>query len=460
MRVSRDPKDRNAPLVYHPDLADSWETADPLKITFKVRQDVKWHNIAPVNGRAMTAEDIKFALERCANDKASLFRGNLSAMKSVETPDAGTLVINLKQFDPLLFGGLANQGPWVTPKELADSGHMKDQIIGTGPFVFQQWEQDVRVHFKKNPDYFIKGVPFVDELNILQIKDENARTAAFQSGQTAMGDIPFNAYEQFKSNRDITIEPYLRVQPYVLYFNFKEPRWKDDRVRQAVAVSIDTDIMVKALVGEGLWRGIVSNQHGGWTLSQDELKSAKYFKKQDLARAKQLMSAAGNPDGLADVELLYNTQYPQEYQDGMQYMTEVLTKNKIAAVKPVGKDQATMRKQQDEHTYNGLVFGPDGQGFPELYLIDYRTGGPKNGSGLSDPEVDADVNKVLAIVDVRERQVATKAFIDKYLQRVMYKHEFVDGTFYEGWHKDTHNYVPFPPFQYTSAHPFVWLGEA
>ncbi len=460
MRTSRDPKDRNSALQYYPDIAESWETTDPLKMTFKIRQGVKWHNIAPVNGRAMTVEDVKYALNRCASDAVSLFKGNLSAIKSIETPDASTVVINLKKFDPILFGNLANQGPWITPKELADSGHMKDQMIGTGPFIFQKWEQDVRINFKKNPDYFVKGAPFVDELNVLQIKDENARVAALQSGQSAMGDIPFNSYDQFKANKDITIEPYLRVQPYVLFFNFKEARWKDDRVRQAVALAIDTDVMVKALVGQGLWRGIVSNQHGGWTLSQDELKSSKYFKKQDLAKAKQLMTAAGNPDGVANVELLYNTEYPQNYQDGMQYMAEILTKNKIAAIKPVGKDQATMRKQQDEHTYSGLVFGLDGQGYPELFLGDYKTGGPKNGSGLSDPQVDADVDSVLSIVDVKARQEATKKFIDKYLQRVMYKHEFVDGTFYEGWNKSVHNYVPFPPFQYTSAHPFVWLGDA
>ena len=182
-------------------------------------------------------------------------------------------MINVKQFDPLLFGNLTNQGPWITPKELADSGNMRDKVIGTGPYIFQKWDQDSRVSYKKNPDYFIKGIPFIDELNILQIRDETARTAAFQSGQTAIGDIPFNSLDQFKSDKDVTVEPYLRVQPYVRFFNFKDPRWKDERVRQAVALAIDDDVMVKALVGQGLWRGIVSNQHGGWTLSQEELKS-------------------------------------------------------------------------------------------------------------------------------------------------------------------------------------------
>ena len=171
------------------------------------------------------------------------------------------------------------------------------------------------------------------------------------------------------------------------------------------------------------------------------------------------MTAAGNPDGLAS-GLLYNTEYPQAYQDGMQYMTETLTKNKIVNIKPIGQNQATMRKNQDEQNYDGLCFGLDGQGFPELYLMDYRTGGAKNGSGISNPEVDADVNKVLAVVDVRERQAATKTFIDKYLQKVMYKTEFVDGTFYEAWRKDTHNYVSSPPFQYSSGLPWVWLGNA
>ncbi len=119
-----------------------------------------------------------------------------------------------------------------------------------------------------------------------------------------------------------------------------------------------------------------------------------------------------------------------------------------------------MRKNQDEQNYDGMVFGLDGQGFPELYLVDFRTGGPKNGSGMTDAEVDADVNKTLAIVNEKERQEATKAFLDKYLQKVMYRTTFADKINYGAWTKDVHNWISAPAGGLDGGFAFTWLGNA
>ena len=460
MHIGRDPKDRNSPWRYFPELATKWEVSDPLKMVFTLREGVKFHNVAPVNGRAFTSEDAKYALDRVAKDTGSLFKGAFSSIKSIETPDAKTLILNLNRVDPLMMPQLGGHFAWMMPKEVVDANKIREQIVGTGPFIFQKWEKDARVSYKKNPDFYIKGAPFVDEMNWFIIGNEDTRTAAFQSGQTQIYDVPDNAIKEAKANKDLTVEDYLRVAPQVLFMNAKEDRWKDERVRKAVALALDTGTLLKTLQnGNGLWRGIVSNQHGGWTLSQDELKGKKYFLRQDIAEAKQLMSAAGKPDGIS-AGLLYATSYPQSYQDSTQYIAQTLTTNKIVNVKLDGKDLATMRKGQDEQTYDGLCFGLDGQGAPESFLLDYRSGGPKNGSGLKDKEVDADVDKVLAIVDVKERQAATKAFVDKYLQKVMYKIEFVDGTNYTAWTKEVKNFVDGPPFWYQAGHAYTWLDKA
>lgn len=460
MHIGRDPKDRNSPWIYFPELATKWEVSDPLKMVFTLREGVKFHNVAPVNGRAFTSEDAKYALDRVAKDTGSLFKGAFSSIKSIETPDAKTLILNLNRVDPLMMPQLGGHFAWMMPKEVVDANKIREQIVGTGPFIFQKWEKDARISYKKNPDFYIKGAPFVDEMNWFIIGNEDTRTAAFQSGQTQIYDVPDNAIKEAKANKDLTVEDYLRVAPQVLFMNAKEDRWKDERVRKAVALALDTGTLLKTLQnGNGLWRGIVSNQHGGWTLSQDELKGKKYFLRQDIAEAKQLMSAAGKPDGIS-AGLLYSTSYPQSYQDSTQYIAQTLTTNKIVNVKLDGKDLATMRKGQDEQTYDGLCFGLDGQGAPESFLLDYRSGGPKNGSGLKDKEVDADVDKVLAIVDVKERQAATKAFVDKYLQKVMYKIEFVDGTNYTAWTKEVKNFVDGPPFWYQAGHAYTWLDKA
>ena len=452
---SRPVDDKNG-LVLYPDLATSWEVANPLKMTFKLREGVKFHNVAPVNGRPMTSEDVKYSIMRTATDKISLFRGAYAALKDVETPDANTVVVNLKSFDPNVFPNFGNQVAWVVPKELVDASKIREQMIGTGPWVFQKWEQDSRIAYKKNPDFYIKGAPFYDELNLLQMLNEDTRTAALQSGQVATGGIPAEKWPSMKGDPNLVTENGLTVAPYVLFMNYKEDRWKDDRVRKAVALSVDPEVILKLMSnGEGMWRGVISNQHSGWSLSQEELKSKKYFMRYDAAEAKALMSAAGFPNGIS-AGLLYSSTYPQNYQDATQYMIQNLTKNGIVNVKPVGQELATMRKNQDEHNYDGLCFGLDGQGTPEAFLLDYRTGGPKNGSGISDKDLDKSIDEVLATVDTKERQAKAKTLQSSILEKVLWKKAFIDSVSHEGSRKNFKNYVSLPPFWYRTPFQFTW----
>lgn len=460
MHISRSVNDRNDPR-YFPDLATSWELSDPLKMVFKIRQGVKFHNIAPVNGRLLTVEDIKYAIDRASTDKQSLFRGNLGAIKDVQTPDASTVVINLKNFDPMLFSNLAGHYAWITPKELVDSGNLKRQIIGTGPFIFQRWDLDSRVSFKKNPDYFVKGIPYVDDLNVLQIANEESRIAAFQSGQTQILNIPDTWADSFLKDPKYVVEKTLTSNNTTMFMNYKDARWKDERVRKALSLSIDKDVLGKIFDGgNGIWRGVISAKFTGWALSQDELKSKRFFNRFDVQEAKQLLAAAGHLNGI-ETSLLYSTSNPQAYSDHVQYIRETWTKNGIARLKLVGADFPALRKQQDEHSYDGLCIGADGQPQPELYLLDYRTGGAKNGSGISDKDLDAEINKVIAVVDPKARQEAAKELSRKILEKVQYKIAYTEGPTYEGWSKDTHNYLPVQSDWYaTTTFAYTWMGNA
>ncbi len=461
MRIGRPVKDRNDQQIY-PDLAESWETTDPLKMVFKLRQGVKFHNIAPVNGRPLTSEDVKFAVMRAATDKLSVFKGNLSAIKSVETPDANTVVVNLSRFDPMIFPDLAGHYAWITPKELVDGGKIREQVIGSGPFIFQQWEKDSRIAYKKNPEYYIKGVPFVDELNVLQVANEDTRNAVLKSQQTQIGIVPKPAVSMFKDDKNFVMESWLTSNNTCLFMNFKEARWKDERVRQAHSLAIDWGIMLKILEeGAGQLRGPVSAKFSGWSLSQDELKSKRFYMRNDMQQAKQLMAAAGFPDGIA-TPMLYSTSNPQSYLDHVQYLAETWTKNGINKIKLVGMDFASLRKQQDEHTYDGLCIGADGEPQPELYLLDYRSNGAKNGSGIASPELDAEIDKVVGTVDLKERQDKAKDLSAKILEKVQYKITYTDGTSNEAWTKDTHNYMGIVSDWYmTTGFAYTWLtGKA
>lgn len=446
--------------VYYPDVATSWEISDPTKFTFKLRNDVKFHNVAPTNGRALTSADVKYAVERAATDKLSPFRGTLSAIKTVDTPDATTLILNLKNFDAGLFPALADRFAWIVPREMVESGQLRQKMVGSGPFIFQQWEQDSRVHFKKNPDYYVKGAPFVDEVNFMQISDAQTRLAAFQSSKAHIAGVERQDFDTIQKDKAFQTQTYIAVGTSSIMMNYNDPRFKDERVRQAISLIANRDDVLKIQADpKGLWRGVLSAQNTGWVLSQDELKSKRFYLRQDLQEAKQKMTAAGYPDGFP-TKMVYRTGIRQE-EELPQYLAEIGKKSGVLNLALVPQDNATMRRNQDERKYDGLISGIDGEPLPEAFLLDYHTTGPKNGMGLSDKELDAKIEKAISIPDNNSRKEAVLNLAREILEKVMWKTNFTDNTANDQWRTDVHNYIGPVPQQYNhNGFAFTWVGNA
>lgn len=445
--------------LYYPDVATSWEISDPTKFTFKLRNDVKFHNVAPLNGRALTSADVKYAVERAATDKLSPFRGTLGSIKSIDTPDPTTVVLNLKNFDAGLFPALADRFAWLIPREMVESGQLRQKMVGSGPFIFQQWEQDSRVQFKKNPDFYVKGAPFVDEVNFLQITDAQTRLATFRSGKANIAGIEASDFDEISKDKAFEVQTYIAVGTASIMMNYADPRFKDERVRQAISLVANRDEVLKIQSDpKGLWRGVLSAQNAGWVLSQDELKSKRFYLRQDLQEAKQKMTAAGYPDGFP-TKFTYRTGIRAE-EEFPQYIAETGKKAGVLNIQLVPQDNATMRKNQDEQKYEGLISGIDGEPLPEAFLLDFRTGGPKNGMGLSDKELDAKIDKVISIPDNNTRKEAVLNLTRELLEKVMWKTNFTDNTTSDQWRKEVHGYVGPVPQQYNhNGLAFTWVDK-
>jgi peptide/nickel transport system substrate-binding protein len=459
MKVSRKNDDQNAQVLY-PDLATTWEVADPTNWTFHLRPGVKFHDVAPTNGRDLTADDVKYSLLRAATDKSSQFRGGYSSLDSIQTPDKQTVVLKLKNFDALLLNNLSGHYGWVVSHELADGPGLKNNMVGSGPFIFQNWEQDSVINLKKNSNYYLKGIPFIDQLKLLQIASQDDRIAALRSGQNMdQGSITVADYARLKDDHSLKFQRYSVVEPRVIFMNYKEPLFQDPRVRQAISLSIDKNAILKIVnQGEGLWRGVISNQNAGWTLSQDELKSKDYFLRQDVAEAKQLMSAAGQGGGF-ETDLTYNSSYPEFYKNEVQYAQQALAAIGIK-VNLVGQEQTTFRKNQDSHNYKGLIFGLDGEAFPEAFLLDYRSDGPKNGSGIAMDSLDKSIDQVLSTADDNERKSKAKDLTKQILKQVLWKVELCDVFQYEifsAWAKNW--FAPSPQVYNTTGLAFTWIDK-
>src|SRR5215475_12691943 len=175
-----------------PDLAEKWTTSkDGTVYTFSLRKGVKFHNKPPVNGREVTAEDVKYSLERFM--AKSGFRERFELVKSIDLADRYTVRITLKEPYAPFLNHLANPSFCVIlPREAEDKFkdfNHPDAVIGTGPFVLKSYERGVRLVFERSPDYFMKGLPYLDGVVYEITPDATARLSLLRAGKVEFGQL-------------------------------------------------------------------------------------------------------------------------------------------------------------------------------------------------------------------------------------------------------------------------------
>src|SRR5439155_5902606 len=170
-----------------PDLAERWEALDDTTYVFYLRQGVKWHNKPPVNGRGLVAEDVKFTYDRFLAEPGNPLRFMLEPVDKVEVVDRYTVRFLLKEPFVWLVDVLANPaGTWIIPHEVVEQfGDLKkaEHAIGTGPFLLEHYEPNVKTVFKRNPDYFRTDGPWVDGVEWLILEDPSTGMVMYRTGQ-------------------------------------------------------------------------------------------------------------------------------------------------------------------------------------------------------------------------------------------------------------------------------------
>jgi ABC-type transport system substrate-binding protein len=141
-----------------PDLAERWEALNDTTYVFHLRPGVHWHQKPPVNGRELVAEDVKFSFDRFLTEPANALRYLLDPVDRVEVVDRYTVQFLLKEPFVWLIETLANPVMVIIAPEVVDTfGDLKkpETAIGTGPFLLERYEPNVKTVFTRNPDYFV-----------------------------------------------------------------------------------------------------------------------------------------------------------------------------------------------------------------------------------------------------------------------------------------------------------------
>jgi peptide/nickel transport system substrate-binding protein len=279
----------NEAMEPQPALAESWEVVDPQTYVFKLRRGVKFHN-----GREMTADDVKFSLDRVA-DPATASRWatfSLPQYDHSEVVDPTTIkLVNKNPFAPQI-DGLAKL-MIVAKENVADVG---TQPIGTGPFQFGEYVQDDHLTIKRFADYWDKEHVYLDQVVLKTIKDATAVVQALKTGgvDSVWQLSTPHADEVVKDPNLALYHGQKNAVVQMLMVDNNQPPFNDVRVRQALSLATDRKAINEvAFYGQFLTHEYdVPLPEDNWAFNKN-LAKAEF----DLTKAKQLFDAAGVAGG-------------------------------------------------------------------------------------------------------------------------------------------------------------------
>lgn len=284
------------------DLAERWEAApDGLGYTFHLIKNAKF-----TDGKPLTAADVKATFDYVRNPPAgvtSARKSLLAAISDIQIVDPYTVRFVLSRPSPSLISSLATGWFIVAAKHVLESkGNLKNDVVGSGPFMLGEWQRGVSLSLVRNPNYHVPDRPYLDGVTFYLVPDIGTAMSYLTTGRVHMnlGVSGNDARKLRKNNADVV--SVFENASYIgdpFSFNTKRKPFDDIRVRMAMAMAIDRPQALKVVNdGDGDIAGILPSKP--WGLAKDELeKIPGYGMKPDLDGAKKLLAEAGFPNGFS-----------------------------------------------------------------------------------------------------------------------------------------------------------------
>lgn len=327
-------------LKPQPSLAESFEVSpDGKTITFKLRQNVKFHD-----GKPFTSADVQFTVMEVLKKNHPRGLSTFAEVTAIETPDPHTAVFKLERPAPYLMTALSGYESPMLPKHIYGEGDIKthpnaNKPVGTGPFTFVEWRRGEFVRLDKNKEYWREGLPYLDRIVVRFIADSSTRTAALEKGEAhvaGFGAVPYNDVKKLAElpHLDVTTKGYEMISPIVeLVLNSKQPPLDNQKVRQAIAYAVDRKFMI-----DNIWFGFgkpaMSPISSNFDPAGFYTEGVDYTVADRIDRANKLLDEAGFPkkeDGFR-FELIHDiTPYGEEWQRAGEAVQQALAQVGIKA---------------------------------------------------------------------------------------------------------------------------------
>jgi peptide/nickel transport system substrate-binding protein len=365
-------KPQNSMDTIVPELATSWTwSKDNLELTFKLRSGVKWHDGVP-----FTAKDVKCTFDLLQGKAQDKFRKNprkdwYAQVADVTVNGDSEVTFHMKRPQPSILAMLASGYTPIYPCHVS-AAQMRTNPIGTGPFKFVEMKQNESIKLTKNPDYWKKGLPYLDGIEYTIIQNRATAVLAFVAGKV---DVTFPTEMTAALEKDIKAQDPTAVCDLApinvstnLIVNRENPPFNNLELRKAMALALDRKSMIDIILqGQGdLGGSLLPPPEGVWGLSLAQAKTLIGYgdvnKDREEARAimTKLGYSAANP-----LKIKVSTRNLATYRDPAAVLIDQLKSIFIdAELEPV----------------------ESGAWFAKVARNDYSVGLNLTGNGIDDPD--------------------------------------------------------------------------
>jgi peptide/nickel transport system substrate-binding protein len=442
-------------------------SGDGRTCTITLRRGVRWERRPPVNGRELVAADVKYSLERAL--RRWPYGSLLGPVEGIETPTPHTLRVHLRSpFAPFL-QSLAEPWTAILPPEVEDEmGDLRSarSLIGCGPFTLERYDPGVKAIFTRNPDYHGQGLPYLDKVEWIFLRDRPTQLSLFRAGQL---DIPFydaripseEAESLASSDPPYPVVHWERLGDRALAMRVDRPPFSDVRVRRACSLAVDrTKWLSEEQAGEGLEGGRpVPSPMRQWRLGPGELGEGARYLQHDPALARQLLAEAGFPNGLR----VKCANSPGDGPDHAQALARLTADLKRVGVElaVIDEDYESYAKsvsagRYEESTWDSSPLFSEADSY--LYSL-YRSGVLTNRSRVADPQLDL-------LLEAQRRRPAgpvRRTQIDDIQRRAVAQAYYLHAPFprsIAAWTPRVKNYSPKNSLDRGAQLEVVWVDDA